>query len=135
MGRPEEQHVRAMRNLLTEARAENSRMVAAAIGGHLSKLTREAGREASQLGQASDTVRDASLDLLKALHHGRDVNGARRIALDSVSTLEAALPSTSSLKPLAPRDLKPRQPSSVGARVSRGFAARKLLNVLPLWRG
>ena len=66
-------------------------MVAAAIGGHLSRITKEAG-EARALGEASDTVRDASLDLLKALHRGHDVNGARKAALESVELLEAALP-------------------------------------------
>jgi hypothetical protein len=132
MRRPEDQHVRAMRNLLADARAENSRMVAAAIGGHLSRITRGAS-EARSLGEASDVVRDASLDLLRALHHGKDVNRARKAALASVETLEAALPDPASLTPIAPREEKPRS-SSLGAKAMRSLAARKLSAVLPLWR-
>jgi hypothetical protein len=132
MRRPEEQHVRAMRNLLAEARAENSRMVAAAIGGHLSRITREAGK-APELAEASDVVRDASLGLLTALHRGRDVNGARRAALKSVETLEAALPDPAQLTPITPRDPESR-PGTVGPKAIRSLAVRKLSAVLPLWR-
>lgn len=131
MGRPEEQHVRAMRNLLAEARAENSRMVAAAIGGHLSRISRSAGK-VDELAEASDVVRDASLDLLTALHRGKDVNGARRAALQSVETLEAALPDPAQLIPITPRH-EPRAPVS-GPRALRSLAVRKLSAVLPLWR-
>ena len=132
MGRPEEQHVRAMRNLLAEARAENSRMVAAAIGGHLSRIGRSAGK-VGELAEASDVVRDASLDLLTALHRGKDVNGARRAALQSVATLEAALPDPAQLTPIAPRHVEPRAPIS-GPKALRSLAVRKLSAVLPLWR-
>lgn len=90
MARPNGHEVRAMRSLIREARAENSRMVAAAIGGHLSRITRQA--ESAPLAQASDVVRDASLTLLKAIHHSDDVGQARTAALNSVDTLEAALP-------------------------------------------
>ena len=133
MRRPEEQHVRAMRNLLAEARADNSRMVAAAIGGHLSRITREAGR-AGGLAEASDVVRDASLDLLKALHRGSDVPGARKAALASVETLEAALPDPAMLTPIAPRSPDAR-PAAMRTKTIRSLAARKLSAVLPLWRG
>ncbi len=132
MGRPDQQHVRAMRNLLTEARTENSRMVAAAIGGHLFRITREAGK-APELAEASDIVRGASLDLLTALHRGKDVNGARRAALESVETLEAALPDPAQLTPITPRSADPH-PVSLGRKGIRGLAARKLSAVLPLWR-
>ncbi|NNM72597.1 hypothetical protein [Enterovirga aerilata] len=134
MRRPEDQHVRAMRNLLAEARAENSRMVAAAIGGHLSRITKEVGA-VEELDHASDVVRDASLDLLKALHRGKDVNRARSAALRSVEMLEAALPDPSSLTPLAPRGGQSR-PASLGRpRAIRELAGRKLAGVLPpLWR-
>jgi hypothetical protein len=132
MRRPEQQHVRAMRNLLAEARPENSRMVAAAIGGHLVRITREAGR-APELAEASDIVRDASLDLLTALQRGKDVNGARRAALESVETLEAALPDPAQLTPVLPGGADTR-PVSVGRTGIRSLAIRKLSAVLPLWR-
>ena len=131
MQRPEEQHVLAMRNLLAEARPENSRMVAAAIGGHLSRLSRELGREAGEVGKASDVVRDASLDLLKALHCGQDIHRARKAALDSVETLEAALPDTSGLTRL-PGRAEPG--ASVSPKAIRALAARRLKTVLPLWK-
>ena len=132
MRRPEQQHVRAMRNLLAEARPENSRMVAAAIGGHLFRITREAGK-ARELAEASDIVRDASLGLLTALHRGKDVNGARRAALESVETLEAALPDPAQLTPITPRGSDTR-PLSLGRTGIRSLAVRKLSAVLPLWR-
>jgi len=131
MRRPEEQHVRAMRNLLAEARAENSRMVAAAIGGHLVRISREAGK-GPELAQASDIVRDASLGLLTALHRGNDVNRARRDALKSVETLEAALPDPAQLTPIKPRNVAP--PATLGPKAIRNLAFRKLSAVLPLWR-
>ena len=132
MRRPEEQHVRAMRHLLAEARAENSRMVAAAIGGHLSRITREPGKP-RELVEATDVVRDASLDLLKALQCGDDVNRARRAALQSVERLEAALPDPSALTPVVPRRAEaPR--TSLGPKAIRALAGRKLAAVLPLWR-
>ena len=132
MRRPEEQHVRAMRHLLAEARAENSRMVAAAIGGHLSRITRDTGKP-REVVDATEVVRDASLDLLKALQCGDDVSRARSAALQSVERLEAALPDASALVPIAPRHVDtPR--SSLGPRAIRALAGRKLAAVLPLWR-
>lgn len=132
MRRPEEQHVRAMRDLLAQARAENSRMVAAAIGGHLSRMAREAGKP-RELVEASDVVRDASLDLLKALQCGHNVNGARKAALQSVERLEAALPDPAALTPLALRRPEPPR-SSLSSKAIRALAGRKLAAVLPLWR-
>lgn len=87
---PNDRQVRAMRSLLAEARVENSRMVAAAIGGHLSRITRQAG--GAELEDASESVRDASLHLLKALHQSEGVTPARKAALRSVDSLEAAFP-------------------------------------------
>ena len=92
---PEDRHVRTMRNLLKDAGTENSRMVAAAIGGHLSRITRSA--RSTGLEGASDRVRDASLDLLKAIHRGRGIMSARDVALASVDGLEAEL-----VRPTAP---------------------------------
>ena len=85
-----ERQVGAVRRLLSEARADNSRMVAAAIGAHLSGLTRDSA--APELQGASDVVRDASLHLLKAIHRSDGIARARTAALKSVDGLEAALP-------------------------------------------
>lgn len=132
MRRPDDQHVRAMRNLLAEARVENSRMVAAAIGGHLSRITRATGTP-QELGHASDIVRDASLGLLKALHEGKDVNNARQAALASVGMLEAALPDPSSLTKL-PASTPAARPAEARTRAIRAFARTRLSAVLPLRR-
>ena len=132
MRRPDDQRVRAMRNLLAEARVENSRMVAAAIGGHLSRITKETTAP-DDLGHASDVVRDASLDLLKALHEGKDVNRARQAALQSVEVLEAALPDPSSLTKLVP-STRPARPAEARGRAIRDFARTRFSSVLPLWR-
>ncbi|MDB5559503.1 MAG: hypothetical protein JWQ36_2437 [Enterovirga sp.] len=132
MRRPDDQHVRAMRHLLSGARVENSRMVAAAIGGHLSRITKNAG-SAEDLGQASDVVRDASLGLLKALHQGEDVSRARKAALESVEMLEAALPDTASLK-RRPASGAEAKPAAARSRAIRDFARNRLSAVLPLRR-
>ena len=90
MRHPNHQQVRAMRTLLKEARVDNSRMVAAAIGGHLFRITRQTG--STELDDASESVRDASLHLLKALQQSDGVTPARAAALRSVDSLESALP-------------------------------------------
>ncbi|MGA0595735.1 hypothetical protein [Enterovirga sp. CN4-39] len=132
MRRRDDDRVRAMRDLLAGVRAENSRMVAAAIGGHLSRITKEAG-EARALGEASDTVRDASLDLLKALHRGHDVNGARKAALESVELLEAALPDPAALTKRSPSGPE-HHPAAARTKEIRKAARSGLSAVLPLWR-
>lgn len=130
--RPDDHRVRAMRSLLAEARADNARMVAAAIGGHLSRIGRAAGPH-DGLDEATEVVRDASLDLLKALHHGKDVIRARQVALASVATLEAALPDQSAMTPLAPKAAASRPGFDPGRRI-RELARGRLAAVLPLWR-
>ena len=74
-----------MRDLLQMARKTNSRLIAAAIGAHLSKL--ETGERAETQLAAADAVRDASFQLLKALHRGKGVKSARLRALRSVDHL------------------------------------------------
>lgn len=129
---PEDGRVRAMRSLLADARAENARMVAAAIGGHLSRIGRAAGNH-ERLGEATDVVRDASLELLTALHSGKDAMGARKVAIASVASLEAALPDPAGMTPLAPKAVaRPTGPDR-GRRI-RELARGKLAAVLPLWR-
>ena len=132
MRRPDDQRVSAMRNLLAEARVENSRMVAAAIGGHLSRITKSAGAP-DELGPASDVVRDASLGLLKALHEGTGVKRAREAALESVEILQAALPDPSSLTRLPPSTPAAR-PAEARTKAIRDFARSRFSSVLPLWR-
>jgi hypothetical protein len=61
------------------------------------------------------------------------VNGARRAALKSVETLEAALPDPAHLTPITPRDPQSR-PGTLGPKAIRSLAVRKLSAVLPLWR-
>lgn len=90
MKSPNERQVRAMRKLLRDAQVENSRMVAAAIGGHLTKITRQV--TTPEIEGATETVRDASLALLTSLHRSHDVRSARTAALWSVAMLEATLP-------------------------------------------
>lgn len=125
MANPREQQVRAMRNLLTGARVENTRMVAAAIGGHLSRISRETG--SPELAGASETVRDASLTLLKSLHQSEGVMRARNAALRSVDALEAALPGRSAGKG------EPPSPARAGAerlKPLRKLTARSLSSFL-----
>ena len=86
----ENRHIRVMRELIAEASPENSRMVAAAIGGHLAKLVD--GRHYAALDAATDTVRETSLRLLKSLHLETNVEPARRRALRSLDLLDATLP-------------------------------------------
>ncbi len=83
-------HVRTMRALLNDANQENSRMVAAAIGGHLAKLTN--GRNHDALDAATNMVRETSLRLLRSVHLDAGVEEARRRALRSVDLLDATLP-------------------------------------------
>jgi hypothetical protein len=97
---PRERQVGAMRRLLSEARADNSRMVAAAIGGHLSRITRDGS--VPELEGPTETVRDASLDLLKAINRSDGVARARKAALRSVDTLAAALPAAAPDGPPSP---------------------------------
>jgi hypothetical protein len=133
MRRPDDERVvSAMRNLLAEARVENSRMVAAAIGGHLSRITKSAGA-ADELGPASDVVRDASLGLLKALHEGKNVKRARQAALESVEILQAALPDPSSLTRL-PTSTPVTRPTEARTKAIRDFARSRFSSVLPIWR-
>jgi hypothetical protein len=91
MQKVEERHVRGIRNLLREARAENSRVVAAAIGDHLFKLDKRSGGNLN-VAEAADGLRDASLHFLKSLHLGQDTVAAREAALAAVAPLEASLP-------------------------------------------
>ena len=96
MQKAAERHIRGIRNLLREARAENSRVVAAAIGDHLSKLGKWSGGNLN-VAEASDGIRDASLHLLKSLHLGHDAAVPRELALAAVTPLEASMPEKSSL--------------------------------------
>jgi hypothetical protein len=111
----EERHLRGIRNLLREARVENSRVVAAAIGDHLSKLGKRTGGDRT-VAEAADGIRDASLALLKSLHLGHDVVAAREAALAAVNPLEASLP----LKSRAPAG----QGRTAGARQPRRASKR-----------
>lgn len=65
-------------------------MVAAAIGGHLAKLTR--GRNHAALDAATNMVRETSLRLLRSVHLESDVEEARRRALRSIELLDATIP-------------------------------------------
>jgi hypothetical protein len=84
------ERVRTIRTALKLAQPENSRIAAATIGGHLEVITRDLGPE-SQVAQASDAVRDASLDFLVSLVSRREAAEARSAALKSVDQLEASL--------------------------------------------
>ena len=82
--------VRTIRTALKLAQPENSRIAAATIGGHLDVITRNLASH-SEVAQASDAVRDASLDLLVSLVRKREAAAARAAALQSVDRLEASL--------------------------------------------
>lgn len=125
-----DQHIRTMRMLVSTARRENARMVAAAIGGHLSRLAGETGLDPG-VSDASETVREASLSLLKALNRDADVATARKVALRSVETLEAAIPEPagSPRRPIVlahqAQDTRPslRNPGILRRLASRGLPA------------
>lgn len=82
--------VTSLRRILNLAGRENSRMVAATIGGHLDALNIEVARRPA-LVDATDAVRDASLGFLTSLHGRGDVVSARQHVLTSVDRLEACL--------------------------------------------
>ncbi len=79
-----------LRTMLHLAKPENSRMVAATIGHHLDLITVEAA-PGPAIAEASDTVRDASLGFLTALHGRGDVVAGRAAALASIDHLAASL--------------------------------------------
>ena len=80
----------SLRNILRLAGRDNSRMVAATIGGHLHAITIEGPRRPALI-DATDAVRDASLGFLTSLHGRGDVAAARHQLLSSVDRLEACL--------------------------------------------
>ncbi len=80
----------SLRTVLNLAGRENSRMVAATIGGHLQALAIEIPQRPALAG-ATEAVRDASLGFLTSLHGRGDVAIARRQALTSLDNLEACL--------------------------------------------
>ncbi|MDB5558986.1 MAG: hypothetical protein JWQ36_1920 [Enterovirga sp.] len=87
---PGMERVIRLRTILKLAGRENSRMVAATIGGHLQAITIEAPKHPA-LVDAADAVRDASLGFLTSLHGRGDVATARHQVLNSVDRLEACL--------------------------------------------
>jgi hypothetical protein len=82
--------VTSLRTILRLAGRDNSRMVAATIGGHLQALAIEAPKRPA-LADATEAVRDASLGFLTSLHGRGDVVTARSQVLTSVDRLEACL--------------------------------------------
>lgn len=80
----------SLRAILDRAGRENSRMVAATIGGHLEALAIEVPRRPA-LADAAAAVRDASLGFLTSLHGRGDILDAKRQVLTSVDHLEACL--------------------------------------------
>lgn len=82
--------VRTIRSALKLARPENSRIVAATIGGHLEVITGAAPPH-PEVAHATDAVRDASLDFLVSLVTHREAAQARDVALSTVDRLEASL--------------------------------------------
>ena len=82
--------VTSLRTILNLAARNNSRMVAATIGGHLQALTVE-GPTRPALLDATEAVRDASLGFLTSLHGRGDITAARNQVLSSVDRLEACL--------------------------------------------
>ena len=115
-----------VREFLADARVDNSRKAAAAIGEQLADL---AADDAPATGAAADVVRDASLHLFKTLHGEGDIEGARRYALIAVDCLEAVLPG-GELTSIV--DL-PGPISKVGlAERLKGFVAARLASDLSL---
>lgn len=90
MRSPVSPHLQTMRAVLTKARAENARMAAAAIGGHLAEISKAAPGSQS-LDEAREAVRDASFDLLRSFHRATDSAEARRTALAAMDELERSL--------------------------------------------
>ncbi|NNM72929.1 hypothetical protein [Enterovirga aerilata] len=82
--------VSSLRRILNLAGRENSRMVAATIGGHLQALAIELPTMPA-LTDATEAVRDASLGFLTSLHGKGDPVTARHHVLSSVDRLEACL--------------------------------------------
>jgi hypothetical protein len=82
--------VRTIRTALKLAQPENSRIAAATIGGHLDAIAKNLPAHPA-VAQASDAVRDASLDFLVSLVRKREAADARVAALQSVDRLEASL--------------------------------------------
>ena len=82
--------VTSLRTILKLAGRENSRMVAATIGGHLQAISIEAPRRPA-VDDAAAAVRDASLGFLTSLHGCGDVAEARSQVLRSVDRLEQCL--------------------------------------------
>lgn len=90
MGSVDRLHVGMMRSVLRRAEPENGRMVAAAIGGHLSRIAQAIDLD-DAARHAADDVRDATLDLLRALLRGDQAAPVRDHALQAVDQLETAL--------------------------------------------
>lgn len=84
------ERVRTIRTALKLAKPENSRIVAATIGGHLEVIARSAIPQPS-VQDASEAVRDASFDFLVSLVTIGEASGARSAALHSVDRLEETL--------------------------------------------
>lgn len=77
-----------IRDLLQLASAGNSRLTAAAIGRQLERVRVE-GYDQDRVAAGLETVRDASLRLLMALHNRGDVHRCRETAIKSADYLEA----------------------------------------------
>ncbi len=87
---PPKDRVIRMRAIVNVAGRENSRMIAATIGGHLQALAVEIPTRPA-LADATEAVRDASLGFLTSLHGRGDVVTAKHQLLSSVDRLEACL--------------------------------------------
>lgn len=82
--------VRTIRTALKLAKPENSRIVAATIGGHLEVISRATSPQPGVV-DASAAVRDASFDFLVSLVTKGEAGESRSVALHSVDRLEAML--------------------------------------------
>lgn len=84
------ERVRTIRSALKLAKPENSRIVAATIGGHLEVIASVTGPDSAAV-EAGDAVRDASLHFLVSLVTQNEAADARNVALSTVDRLEASL--------------------------------------------
>jgi hypothetical protein len=87
---PPKDRLVSLRAILNLAGRENSRMIAATIGGHLQALAIEIPKRPA-LADATEAVRDASLGFLTSLHGRGDIVTAKHELLTSVDRLEACL--------------------------------------------
>lgn len=88
-----------MRNVLAKARADNARMAAAAIGGHLADISKS--DRGGDVERAREAVRDASFDLLRSFHRPTDTATARQAAMQAVDRLETTLAAATPAPPPA----------------------------------